>query len=498
MPLSLRCSLVVSLCQILVVLLPYVNGDSHPDSTVPDDRLGDFLSGYGNSTLLRAITTGGSLESTSTIPTLVPTADTGTSDDLQNSTVPKNDFDADGDDDDDTIVHINALNASTGATNSSSPSPSLGKIDYVGYVAIPFFLITGLTGNTFTILIMSGKQFQKMTISTLLIALSVSDSLLVVMAPFNKKWFQQMIGVDVRSFSLFSCKVFFWFWRMAKMTSSWFVVIVAIERFIAVWFPLKVRTLCTKRNARIALALDYICIGAFNFAWVWVADNLTPSGTCSPNYAPSPEFKTVTVGFIWVGSFVYSVIPTAILLVLTSLIIGRLYSQRRVRRALSITSDKSQSSLKNKDNTNKSTALLLGVAIAFLVLVNPIATAHIVTVITDRKIFETDEPGFQVYREIASLLESANYSINFFIYVIWNQQYRQRFLSMVSCLVCKCTGKKFERENSASRTLQTGLSKGTATSEGDKRDHADSKEDAPKTQNSVNGDAGKLQATAIV
>ncbi|XP_013420685.1 uncharacterized protein LOC106180997 [Lingula anatina] len=189
----------------------------------------------------------------------------------------------------------------------------------------------------------------------------------------------------------------------------------------------------------------------------------------------------------------------AILLVLTPLIIGRLYSQRRVRRALSNTND---SALKNKDNTTKTTALLLGVAIAFLVLVNPIATAHIVTVITGRNIFETNEPGIQVYREIAQLLETTNYSINFFIYVIWNQQYRQRFLSMVSCLVCKCTGKKSAsgqsgKENSANKTLQTGLSKGAATSEGEKGGNADSKEDPPKTQNSVNGDAAPNQDEVI-
>ncbi|XP_055956203.1 uncharacterized protein LOC126817931 [Patella vulgata] len=37
------------------------------------------------------------------------------------------------------------------------------KIDYVGYVAIPVFLLLGLSGNTLTIIVMLSKHFRKMS-----------------------------------------------------------------------------------------------------------------------------------------------------------------------------------------------------------------------------------------------------------------------------------------------------------------------------------------------
>ena len=54
---------------------------------------------------------------------------------------------------------------------------------------------------------------------------------------------RQLLGVDIRSFTDAGCKTFYWSWRMAKMTSSWLVVFICIERYVRTTFEL-----CRNRN----------------------------------------------------------------------------------------------------------------------------------------------------------------------------------------------------------------------------------------------------------
>ncbi|XP_050409643.1 growth hormone secretagogue receptor type 1-like, partial [Patella vulgata] len=125
----------------------------------------------------------------------------------------------------------------------------------IGYLAIPVFLVIGLSGNTLTIIVMLSQQFRKMSFSVILVALALSDTTLIIMLPFNKGFVREILGVDIRALSSAGCKLFFFMFRSAKMTSSWFVVFLCLEKFVAVWFPLKIKFICTKRNAYIGLII---------------------------------------------------------------------------------------------------------------------------------------------------------------------------------------------------------------------------------------------------
>jgi hypothetical protein len=53
----------------------------------------------------------------------------------------------------------------------------------------------------------------------------------------------------------------FWFFRTGKMMSSWFVVCICVERFVAVLFPFKVKILFTKRRSYVIIAMNILCKG---------------------------------------------------------------------------------------------------------------------------------------------------------------------------------------------------------------------------------------------
>ncbi|KAK6184032.1 hypothetical protein SNE40_006578 [Patella caerulea] len=269
---------------------------------------------------------------------------------------------------------------------------------------------------------MLSPQFRKMSISVILVALAFSDNILILMLPFNKGFVRKILGVDIRALSSAGCKLFFFMFRSSKMTSSWFVVFLCLEKFVAVWFPLKTKFICTKRNAYIGLVLVYIFLFSFNGAWTF-ASRLA-NGACIPHY-PEPAYLAEI--FVVLGILFYCIIPICLLMIFTPLTCYKLFQRVKLQRTLG------SGSQKISEEVRKTTIMLLSVSIAYMVLVAPITVAHIVFYLQGLNIFEATQPGMVIYREIAQILEQLNYSINFFLYVICSKSFRDRVILVLTC-----------------------------------------------------------------
>ena len=310
-------------------------------------------------------------------------------------------------------------------------------------VLVPLFLILGLFGNFMTIVVMNGKNFRSMTSSLILTAVSISDTALIIMLPFNKKFVLANLPSDPRSVSLMSCKLFFWFWRTAKMTSSWLIVLISIERFAAVWFPLKAQIINSKKNIIAGIIGIYVGIGSFNIGWGVIADVL--DGSCKPNVAYGEENVAAARAMIVAGTLIYAIIPACVVLFLNILIIFQLIIQKRRRAYLS--------DAPVNDQLTKTTAMLLTVSIAFIVLVVPISIAHCFTLLhLNESIFSSANPTVVIFREVAQTLEQLNYSINFFLYVLSSAKFRKQ----VRKLLC---GFYMERNSSGRISFSTKSTK---------------------------------------
>ena len=72
-------------------------------------------------------------------------------------------------------------------------------------------------GNSLTIFVMLRKPFRQMSVSVVLISLSISDTIVSLMLPFNKMFVRNMIGYDMRALSLTGCKIYFWALKAFKV-----------------------------------------------------------------------------------------------------------------------------------------------------------------------------------------------------------------------------------------------------------------------------------------
>lgn len=137
-----------------------------------------------------------------------------------------------------TTSNINGPNTNSSEQNGPPSSwtvydDALEGLAYVNYVLLPTMLVLGIGGNILTIVVMMSPKFRQLTSRIYLIFLALSDLTLLLTQPFNKMFVIEMIGFDVRALSDVGCKIFFWFFRTGKMTSSWFVVCLCVERFVA-------------------------------------------------------------------------------------------------------------------------------------------------------------------------------------------------------------------------------------------------------------------------
>ncbi|KAK2161735.1 hypothetical protein LSH36_110g00026 [Paralvinella palmiformis] len=318
----------------------------------------------------------------------------------------------------------------TNTSNITEELPDNYSMDQVGYVFVPFLLILGVGGNLLIIKVMTSASFKTLAVSKMFIAMSLSDIVVNLLLPFNKPFVRHIIGIDIRALSSGGCKLFFWTYRFAKTTSSWLVVLITMERFVAVWLPMKAKFINTERHVYIVMALLYAMFAIFFGYWCSWADQIIDD-SCVINSRPLDSVRLSGI-FLLCGLILYSFAPSIFVIIFNGLIVYKLIIMRkRTRPKVSTTSSLSpiQRQSRNTGNSHstlnsRTTVMLLSAAISFVVLVTPNAVANIVSFAKKEAIFETTDPVMVSLREIVQILEQLNHCINFILYIVYNKRFR--------------------------------------------------------------------------
>lgn len=310
------------------------------------------------------------------------------------------------------------------------PSPQtsfddvLDGLEYANIVLLPTCLIAGVCGNLITILVINTKSFSKMGSRYFLVALATSDIALLLTQPFNKMFVIKHFGQDYRALSAIGCKIFFWFFRTGKMTSSWFVVYLCLERFTAIKFPFRVKTIFSRRNCFVGIVMVYVIIGGFNAGWTYCSK--VKNGMCYPDLIDKTDPGEVTLyrNMLTAGSSLYSLIPIIILVTVTPVIIISLVRTSKRRRGLT------QARGKDMD-LMRATTMLVAVMVTYVLFVTPITALHNVAFYIGVNAFGENTKRFLIFRDVAQILEQLNYTINFFLYVCSSRQFRTGVSSLL-------------------------------------------------------------------
>lgn len=301
----------------------------------------------------------------------------------------------------------------------------INTTNQIQYFACPTLVVLGLLGNVCTILTVSQSQFRHMTSRHILCSLAVSDSLLLCTNPFNQHFMKDLWHQDVRALSTFGCKLFFAMYRVGKISASWFIVLVAVERFLAVIFPLRAKAVLQKKTVFISIATVYIIV--FSVAGVWSFSTGIVDNVCIPDMvtAGTQQFHSLLV---LIGACLYSLVPMTILLTLTPPIVIKLLRNHRQRLRMH-----HSAILRSARETSRISIMLIGIATAYIIWVTPITIVLIITFWTKKPIFGSDNSSMIILQTVALTFEQLNHSCNFFIYILCSFQFRRKFCLMIGC-----------------------------------------------------------------
>lgn len=323
---------------------------------------------------------------------------------------------------------------SSSPTSSSSPScKQVTWLDILTYTTAPLLFVMSVTGNTLILRVMMSRASRQMTVSHVLGAMSIADLILGFASPFTKSSLTKLFGYDVKGLSVFGCGLFYWFYRTAKFFSAWLLALVAIERFVAVYFPTHMKRVFSKRNAYVAMTTILIALSVFDAFWGVNADRVV-SGVCLNN----STYKIF--GFVMSSFFLYSTFPSAVMVTMNACVIYRLIvlDRKKRRQVGGVAASAAEVQATSYSKSQKITTVLLTLNAAFIILTNPSSIVYLYSYLQGQNIYQISDQRFIIFREISLIMEQMNYSFNVFFYFTFNKSFRDALRKMLPCFGCKC------------------------------------------------------------
>ncbi|XP_071103181.1 mu-type opioid receptor-like [Haliotis cracherodii] len=213
------------------------------------------------------------------------------------------------------------------------------------------------------------------------------------------------------------------------------IMLIAIERFIAVYLPLKAHYLLTPRRMIVAVTILYIsatiamapALNLYETVWVYNSQQNRTMPFLKPTKFNLDNLDFFSFYLDQFLNFVFRYIPLFLVCLFTALVVSKLKRSASWRRRISSTVDK----VKDDDRT---TSMLLLVNAIYLICVIP----GTITITVRFIIPEFDFRGryantFNLIGGFILLIESCNSSVNFIVYMAMSRRFSATYKRVFLC-----------------------------------------------------------------
>jgi hypothetical protein len=328
------------------------------------------------------------------------------------------------------------LTFTTMATASASDSWQLRfRASLYKYVP-PALIVTGTVLNVLTIIVLIQRKFGKSSTRILLIVLALADTA-VLWTGLMRKWVEDF-GIDIRRLNKVSCPLHVFCSYLFLHFSAWVVMLITVERWISVSFPLKANLICTTRStcaaitvsAAILLALNSHILVYYRLSVIFIDRNGVIYHSCSRVSISYTHFWTRI--WPWVTMLAYTGIPFSVICVCNSCILYKVIQGQRARKML-------QNPRMGPDGLPRLVSLtymLTTVSCVFLLLTLPVSLQYLIDAIKREFSISWSQNvhGVRLTYAATNLIAYINNTINFLLYCISGSQFRREVYLMFSGL----------------------------------------------------------------
>ena len=296
---------------------------------------------------------------------------------------------------------------------------------FIALYWLPVLIPIGIVGNTLSFLVMVKPNNRKMSTCIYMAAISVNDNFMMFLALYKL-----IIDLTSRIMYLVECIIFAYFVLLTLQNTTYQVLAMTIDKYIAIKWPHKAAIYSTPRRAKITVIGVYFCVLFFNSPLLILSGMV---GSECLEYVKEGVFTKV---YSWLNFVLNGVIPFTFLIYMNYVIISRVRKSQKMfknndinggipdqqkGRGDNVWKEKRQKTMKNVEN--QLTIMLLLVTTLFLVLMIPTYIRFVYSTF-----IKSDTPQkyarLVLFFHITHKLYNTNNAINFFLYCISGQKFR--------------------------------------------------------------------------
>ena len=313
------------------------------------------------------------------------------------------------------------------------------KFKIASYLAnywAPILVPIGLIGNTLSFLVMIKPNNRKMSTCIYMAAISINDNVMMIL--FLYTWLTTAMRVYIMN--SIECKLLAFFVLLILQNSTYQVLAMTIDKYVAIKWPHKAATYSTPKGARRTAIVIFICVFIYNIPHLFLS-NLV--GKECLGYAVSGILTKV---YAWSSFTLNGLIPFAMLIYMNFVIVKTVRSSRKmfggndslensntkvpIKSQINTVTVRRENKMKNTEN--QLTKMLLLVSILFLILLLPTYMRFVYTNFATR-----DTPSkyasLMLFYHVSHKLYFTNNGINFFLYCVSGQKFRNDLKEILCC-----------------------------------------------------------------
>ena len=303
---------------------------------------------------------------------------------------------------------------------SSYPQFKIGVAIHSYY--FPFTVIIGIIGNILSFLVMAKPHNRHISTCVYMACLSVSDTMLLIYQGYSI-WI--LPTFELHPFVSIHC-----LWNMftgfgLSMIGSLIIVAMTFDKFFAIRYPHKSASFNTPTRAKIVVIIIVLFSVLFNLPQFYVT--MLIDGICIP-YARdgiwNQIFMFVSFAFNAAGIF-------GALIIMNGFIISAVFDRKKLLQNMGDGDKLSSSEAKHQRSTERQiTIMLLLVSFLYFILIGPGFIHFVYFLIVPPEHDPLTYANFILSYNTCQKLFFTNNSINFFLYCISGQKFRNDLLSL--------------------------------------------------------------------
>ncbi|UJR29524.1 hypothetical protein I4U23_010741 [Adineta vaga] len=297
----------------------------------------------------------------------------------------------------------------------------------------PFIACLGIVGGTLSCLVFRRKALRKKSCSIYFLFLALADLLCMIC------WLIHFVlptyNIQILILSNFSCKIFVFAMYFAFDLANYVLTACSIDRAVSVLFPVGSRQFCRRQ---IAYTITFILVfiltvlnSHFLYGFVIISANSTLNKTIEYCYHRDDSLTYQQLFAAYDSYFDViktNVIPFIIMSICNLIIIFRVCrSNSSINLSNGRNNCRTTKSKRKYEKDRQLTLMLLGSAIAFLVLTLPTEINDIIRSNSGEKL--VNEKKYLLSAILLSLAH-LNYAIHFYIYTLTGEVFRQQLIKL--------------------------------------------------------------------